>query len=67
MIITIDFFNKTIYLDGVTLEKASHIGEILKAAGENPDEFQICQVMNFENDNTGEFDIKYVTPKNDVN
>ena len=70
--INIDFRENIVYANEWPLTETHIIEEMLKAGGYDPKDFVICSVLNtevveFENDNTGDFQIQYEMPKNEVN
>ena len=68
MILTIDFFDKVVYIQSAQLKDLQNLPKIIEAAGYIPQEFEFRTLIHttFENDNTGGVDIVYHN-KEDIN
>lgn len=65
MTLVIDFDNKTVILQGASIELVSKLDSIIRSAGHDPKEFEVQSVF-YEPDTTSDVDVNYLTKK-DIN
>ena len=63
MIITIDFFNKVVWVQNLDYKDVPKLGEAIELFGYKNEEFEFQSVMQFDNDNTGDAEVVYTNDK----